>query len=279
MPNRIIKESVCASETLDGLSWFQEVFFYRLIVNCDDFGRFDARPAILKARLFPLKSLTDKQITDALNALSSVGIVDLYYVDGRPFLQIVTWSKHQQTRSSKSKFPAPDGRKKANDEGGYQLISNDIKRNQLISNVPVIVNENVIVNDNENERDTRMRATPPADDGLSAVVVQGLYNDICVSLPQCVALTDARRRKIKKLTEKFSLDEIKCIFEKAQKSAFLAGKNDRSWKAAFDWVIDEKNAVRIFEGVFDNVKSGKATGFDIDEFFELATKRGDGDDE
>ena len=55
MPNRIIKESVCTSDSVDGLSWFEEVFFYRLIVNCDDYGRFDARPAVLKSRLFPLK--------------------------------------------------------------------------------------------------------------------------------------------------------------------------------------------------------------------------------
>ena len=32
MPNRIIKESICRSEEIDSLSWFEEVLFYRLIV-------------------------------------------------------------------------------------------------------------------------------------------------------------------------------------------------------------------------------------------------------
>ena len=50
MPNRIIKESICTSETLDKLNWFEEVFWYRLIVTCDDFGRMDARIPILKSR-------------------------------------------------------------------------------------------------------------------------------------------------------------------------------------------------------------------------------------
>ena len=59
--NRIIKESICASDTIDQLTYFEEVFFYRLIVNCDDYGRFDARLPILKARLFPLKSVTEKK--------------------------------------------------------------------------------------------------------------------------------------------------------------------------------------------------------------------------
>ena len=43
MPNRILKESICRSEEIDSLSWFEEVLFYRLIVICDDFGRYDGR--------------------------------------------------------------------------------------------------------------------------------------------------------------------------------------------------------------------------------------------
>lgn len=118
MPNRILKESICTSDTLETLTWFEEVFFYRLIVNCDDYGRFDARPTILKSRLFPLKNVTDMQIENALYKLSTVGIVSVYKYDGRPYLQFVTWDKHQQVRAKKSKFPAFDC-------NGNHLISND----------------------------------------------------------------------------------------------------------------------------------------------------------
>ena len=55
MPNRIIKESICTSETIDQMSWFEECFYHRLWTACDDYGRMDARPAILKSKLFPLK--------------------------------------------------------------------------------------------------------------------------------------------------------------------------------------------------------------------------------
>ena len=88
MPNRIIKESICTSDSVDQLSWFEEVLFYRLIVSCDDYGRFDGRPAIIKGRLFPLKSVTDKQIESAIIKLSTAGIAKLYRVDGRPYLQL-----------------------------------------------------------------------------------------------------------------------------------------------------------------------------------------------
>ena len=78
MPNRILKESICTSDSIDGLGWFDEVLFYRLIVNCDDYGRFDGRPAIIKNRLFPLKeNLTAKTVAGAIEKLASTGLVTL----------------------------------------------------------------------------------------------------------------------------------------------------------------------------------------------------------
>lgn len=108
MPDRIIRESICTSETLNQLTDFEERFWHRLIVNCDDYGRFDARPAILKSRLFPLMDgKTQRNIADALDKLASAGLVALYEADGKPFLRVVTWDKYQRIRAKRSKFPAP----------------------------------------------------------------------------------------------------------------------------------------------------------------------------
>lgn len=109
MPNRIIKESICTSDSIDGLSWFEEVLFYRLIVNCDDYGRFDGRPAIIKNRLFPLKeSLTARAVSEAINRLASAGMVALYEFEGKPYLYLPTWNCHQSVRAKRSKYPSPD---------------------------------------------------------------------------------------------------------------------------------------------------------------------------
>ena len=105
MPNRIIKESICRSEEIDSLSWFEEVLFYRLIVICDDFGRYDGRPKIIKGSCFPLKDVTEKDIDKALGKLSAVGLVRVYETQGRPYLQLVTWANHQRIRNQKSKYP------------------------------------------------------------------------------------------------------------------------------------------------------------------------------
>ena len=136
MPNRIIKESICSSDSIDGLSWFEEVFFYRLIVNCDDYGRMDARPPILRARLFPLKTVTDKQVEAALQSLRTAAMIDLYVVDGRSFLQLRTWENHQTIRAKKSKFPSPDDGLIERENICKQMISDESRcsRNPIQSN-------------------------------------------------------------------------------------------------------------------------------------------------
>lgn len=130
MPNRIIKESICTSEEVEQLNAFQETVFYRLIVNCDDFGRMDARAKILKSKLFPLKDVRVETIEAALEALASAELVILYEVDGKPFLQMKTWGKHQQIRAKKSKYPAPVGicdGLPTDDNQGNHLIADDSK--------------------------------------------------------------------------------------------------------------------------------------------------------
>lgn len=121
MPNRILKESICTSDKISQCSWFEEVLFYRLIVNCDDFGRFDGRTAVIKSRLFPLAdSLTLKSVDDAVKKLVSIGLVSCYEANGKPFLFLPTWNEHQNIRAKKSKYPEPENICK-------QMISDDCK--------------------------------------------------------------------------------------------------------------------------------------------------------
>lgn len=108
MPNRIIKESICTSEDIAKLTWFEESVFCHLMVTVDDYGRYDGRISILKARMFPLRSdVTLKTLENAINRLSTLGMVTLYKNDDKPYLQLTNWHKHQQIRNKKSKFPAP----------------------------------------------------------------------------------------------------------------------------------------------------------------------------
>lgn len=166
MPNRLLKESICESEEIDRLTWFQEVLFYRLIVKCDDYGILDARPKILKAKLFPLKDVAESHLTSALNALSTAGLVRLYESEGRPYLQLITWHVHQQIRAKKSKYPTPD-------INCNQMISNDIKcsRNPIQSNPNQNPNPNPIIYEREGGNPFR----PDINDVREYIAVKGFH--------------------------------------------------------------------------------------------------------
>lgn len=168
MPNRIIKESICSNEQLDQLSPFEETFFYRLIVNADDFGRMDGRPSILRARLFPLKTLRDDQIEKALASLTSVELVSRYTVHGKPFVRLLGWERNQQIRAKKSRYPSPEDADAcehipASDATCNHLISNDIK----CSRNPIQYESE----SNQNPKGNTARATrftPPTVDDVQA---------------------------------------------------------------------------------------------------------------
>ena len=135
MPNRILRESICTSDTIDKLTWFEESLYYRLIVNCDDFGRFDGRTAVVKNRLFPLKeNLTPDDVESALQSLVNAGLITLYMSDGKRFLFLPTWSKYQSRRAKVSKYPAPDCNSSSSEIICNHVESSDSKCDNVQSN-------------------------------------------------------------------------------------------------------------------------------------------------
>lgn len=108
MPNRIIKESICYSDDIDRLTWFEEVVFYRLLVRCDDNGRLDARPPLLRSMLFATRpDVTESCVEQAVGTLSGAGLVERYEAGGRPYLMIRKWGLHQRIRNVRGKYPPP----------------------------------------------------------------------------------------------------------------------------------------------------------------------------
>jgi hypothetical protein len=54
MPNRVLREGILTSERVNALDWPAEVFYRRLMSVVDDFGRYWAKPELLRAGLYPL---------------------------------------------------------------------------------------------------------------------------------------------------------------------------------------------------------------------------------
>lgn len=90
--------------------------------------------------------------------------------------------------------------------------------------------------------------------------IVGLYNEICVSFPRVRSLSEARRKAIKaRLSNGYTVESFKELFERAEASSFLKGKNDRNWQATFDWLIKDSNMAKVIDGNYTD-KGGGGNG-------------------
>lgn len=107
MPTRYLKPGIRDSDRIESLSDPNaEILYYRLLVSVDDFGRADARPLMIKSMCFPvrLRATADKCM-QWMQCLESAGLIRLYEVDGKPYLQMEKWDN--KPRADASKFPEP----------------------------------------------------------------------------------------------------------------------------------------------------------------------------
>jgi hypothetical protein len=75
-----------------------------------------------------------------------------------------------------------------------------------------------------------------------------VFNSLCTKLPKVIKLTDKRKKKIRDFAKDFSVDEFKIICANLNSSDFYIGKNDRGWKADFDYIMRTDKASKFLEG-------------------------------
>lgn len=124
MPNRILKESIRTSKSINAMTDFQFRLWAYLITYVDDYGRGSADPELLKGFVFPRrKGVTEATIANTLRELASLGSIRLYEVDGESYLVFPGWEKHQTIRAKVSKFPAPPA-----DDGACKQMQADASK-------------------------------------------------------------------------------------------------------------------------------------------------------
>jgi len=107
MANRVIRGDIIESESVNKLSWAGEVFYRRLMSVVDDFGLGDARPSILRSKLYPLKldKVSDADIVKWLTECEKAGLISIYQVNDKDYLEYHKFN--QSIRIKKSKYPPP----------------------------------------------------------------------------------------------------------------------------------------------------------------------------
>jgi hypothetical protein len=116
MPSRIVREGFNDSRAINALSEECEVFYHRLMLIVDDYGRFEADPELIRARCFP-RQLDRWPLTRVRQCLTTVGqvpvennglpLVLIYRSGDKEYLEISNFC--QRTRG-KSKYPEPTAR-------------------------------------------------------------------------------------------------------------------------------------------------------------------------
>jgi hypothetical protein len=127
------------------------------------------------------------------------------------------------------------------------------RNDNVLVDVDEDVNEDVDVDvkEKEGEESKEKRPSAPIREVVEA------YNKTCVSFPAVKSLSESRKKAIRARLKTYSLGDFQAMFEKAEKSDFLKGENQRNWSANFDWMIKDSNFAKILDGNYDNDK-GKA---------------------
>ena len=189
------------------------------------------------ATIFRMKETT---VTMALQTFEQFGMIEI--VDG--VITIPNWGKHQNLDQLESKKEYMRNYMKDYREKqkllttGKPLCKTNNKTN--VSSADIEEDKEI-----ELEKDKEIKRTDYQQ-------IADLYNEICISFPRLKSLSDSRKKAIKARLNTYSVDDFKTLFEKAEASDFLKGKNDRNWSATFDWLIKDSNMAKVLEGQYAN---------------------------
>lgn len=204
----------------------------------------------------------------ALEALERLGMV----VMSNGCFTIAGWSEHQNI----------DGMDKIRESKRLAQARWRAKQKALPPAVDSTVDstvdgERISVDDAEEDIEEE-REEEKERDKIDYKGIVAAFNSICVSFPSVKALSDARKKAIKARLNTYSLDDFKTLFEKAEASSFLKGKNSSNWSATFDWLIKDSNMAKVLDGNYDDKpvtyrQTGKSTkAEELTDFYNMAAE-------
>ncbi|MDF2596249.1 MAG: hypothetical protein K0R69_2590, partial [Clostridia bacterium] len=104
-----------------------------------------------------------------------------------------------------------------------------------------------------NNKITTIKNTYTLKDSVPFEMIKALFNQFCPSFPQLMFLTQKRKSLIEKLWIAMgqTIDHFQKAFSLAESSDFLSGRLG-SWRASFDWLIQEDKFVALLESCYTN---------------------------
>lgn len=96
---RLLSKVIILSEKLNSVSEGAENLYYRLLVISDDYGRYHARPEIIKGKALTLRKISTTLISKRLKELWEIRLIKLYNIKNEIYLEINDFELHQRFRS------------------------------------------------------------------------------------------------------------------------------------------------------------------------------------
>jgi len=110
------------------------------------------------------------------------------------------------------------------------------------------------------ETTTDINTLSSGDDGPTPYKeITEAYNDICKSLPAVKVISNKRKEKMRVTAKNFKLADFIDVFQKAEDSEFLSGRNGKWSGCNFDWLINYNNFIKVIEGTY-NSRNGPTDG-------------------
>ena len=190
------------------------------------------------ATIFRMKETT---VTMALKTFEEFGMVEI--VDG--VITIPNWGKHQNLDQLESKKEYMRNYMKEYREKQKALTAG---KPSCKTNNKTNVSQADKEEDKQIDIDIEIEKEDRKEERIDFQSIVDLYHTICISFPKVRSLSDARKKAIKARLNTYKLEDFKTVFENAEASSFLKGKNDRNWQANFDWLIADKNMAKVLEG-------------------------------
>jgi hypothetical protein len=108
---RSIKPDIWDDDAVSDVSRLARLLYVGLITQADDDGRLSGSAKWIDSQVFPYDDDTDiAEIRDWLTELARHGLIVAYKAEGKPYIQIQNWRKHQSIDKrwyKESKLPGP----------------------------------------------------------------------------------------------------------------------------------------------------------------------------
>lgn len=147
-------------------------------------------------------------------------------------------------------------------KGGLAKASNRKKMQAEATECKAMLSKSSLKKEN---KDKTKRKQEEREEYIDYQQIADLYNETCVSFPRLTKLSESRKKAIRARLKQYSVDDFRQMFELAESSDFLKGKNDRNWSATFDWMVKDANMAKILDGNYSDKKEGCDNGEQISE--------------